>query len=271
MKHYTKTLFLLSTAIAYNNPSWKTDADGKLELKDGNPVYVDSSGKEMIVEMGTISRLNGEAKTHREAKEAAEAKLKAFEGLDASAAREAMEKLKNIDQKKLIDAGEVEKVRTQIQGEFTKQLEEKDTALKGLQGQIDNMHINAVFANSEFVRESIAVPLDMFEASFRNNFKVEDGKVVAYGKDGNKLLSKTRAGEYATPDEALHLLVEQHPQKDVILKADLGKGTGSNGNGGNRGNGLVAKMTRSTFDSLTPAQKADAAAKAGRGELLLTD
>ena len=102
------------SATAFNNPGWKLDADGKLELKDGNPIYLDASGRESIVDGGTITRLNGEARAHREAKEAAETKLRAFEGLDPEAARKAVETVKNIDAKKLIDAGEVEKVRESV-------------------------------------------------------------------------------------------------------------------------------------------------------------
>ncbi len=76
-----KKALMISTALllvtAYDNKTaWKLDADGKLELKDGNPVFVDSAGKELVIDQNTISRLNGEARGHREGKEAAEAKLK---------------------------------------------------------------------------------------------------------------------------------------------------------------------------------------------------
>nr|HNH29982.1 hypothetical protein [bacterium] len=209
--------------------------DGKIALKDGNPIYIDNSGREMTVESTTIKRLNDESKTHREAKEAAEQKLKAFDGIDPAKAKEAIETLGKIDAKKLIDAGEVDKVRNEIKNEFTKQLEEKDKGMQGLQSRIDNMLIDSVFTNSEFVRENIAVPQDMFQASFRQNFRIEDGKIVAYDKAGNRLMSKQRVGEFADAEEALQLLVDQHSQKDIILKANTGNGTGNKGDGGNRG------------------------------------
>jgi len=60
-------------------------------VADGKPVFVDEAGKEIPFDspgtVATISRLNGEAKGHREAKEAAEAKLKVFDGLDPAKAR----------------------------------------------------------------------------------------------------------------------------------------------------------------------------------------
>lgn len=265
-----KKLNLLSTVYAYDNSSgWKTDENGAIVLKDGNPVYLDSSGREMVVQSDTISRLNGEAKTHREAKEALEAKLKSFEGIDAAAARDALEKLKKIDQKNLIDSGEVDKLKAQIQNEFLKQIEEKDRLISNIQSEKDSMQVNGIFAMSDFVREEIAVPRDMFEATFKNNFKVENGKVVAYDRAGNMLMSKERVGEAATTEEALRLLVASHPQKDSILKADIGRGTGSNGSGGNRGTGRT--MKRSEFMSYPPSKQAEIASKVSAGEMQLTD
>lgn len=259
---------LLSTIYAFNN-TWKTDEDGNIELKDGNPVFVDGSGREMTVQGDTISRLNGEAKTHRLSKEEAEKKLQGFEGLDANEAREAIEKLKQVDLTKMVEAGEVDKIKAQVSGEYQKQLEEKDAANQSLQSKLDSMYIDNVFNSSQFARENIAVPQDMFQSFFRNNFKVENGTVRAYDKAGNALMSKDNVGEYATPDEALRLLVNAHPQKDVILRADTGSGSGSSGAGGNRGSGRA--MRRSDFEKLPPNKQAEFSAKIRAGEASLVD
>ncbi|AHJ10686.1 hypothetical protein P106B_03 [Rhizobium phage vB_RglS_P106B] len=269
MKQVINRHLAILLATAFNNAGWKLDADGKIEMKDGNPVYVDSSGRELTVDQGTITRLNGEAKTHREAKEAAEAKLAAFKDIDPVKAKDAMEKLSQIDQSKLIDNGKLEEVKQQITQQFTTQLTEKDNALKSLQSQYDNAQISNIFANSEFIRERIAVPRDMFEATFKNNFIIEDGKIVVKDKAGNRIMSKTKIGEYADPSEALELLVESHPQKDVILKASDSNGTGSNGNGGNRGRGTTIK--RAEWEKYNPAQQAEAAGKMRSGELQIVD
>ena len=70
--------------------------DGKeyAEMRDGKPVYVHQDGKEIDFDapaaLSKITALNGEAKGHRERAEAAETKLKAFEGIDdAESARKA--------------------------------------------------------------------------------------------------------------------------------------------------------------------------------------
>ena len=266
------THIAILSATAFNNSGWKLDADGKLELKDGNPIYVDASGRESVVESNTITRLNGEAKTHREAKEAAEAKLKTFEGLDPEAARKAIDTVKNIDTKKLIDAGEVDKVRESIKAEFNAIIAEKDKAIESGRSELNNMKISNAFTGSEFLRERVALPLDMVQAYFGNNFKVgEDGKVTAYHRDGNPVTSKQsgNVGNPASPDEALQILIDSHPHKDMILKADGGNGSGSNGNGGNRGGGRT--MKRADFEKLGPAAQAEAAGKMRSGELQITD
>lgn len=270
MKKLFSTVRFLAFLGAHDNGTagWKMDGD-KLVLKDGNPVYVDSSGREQTVGGETISNLNKEASKNRERYEEAEKKLKAFGDLDPEVARKAVETISKIDAKKLIDSGEVDKLRDQIKNEFTKQMDEKDKANLSLQSRIDNMLVDGIFSNSNFVRENIAVPSDMFQAFFRNNFKVEDGKVVAYGKEGNRLLSKAKAGEYADPEEALQILVESHPQKDTILKANVGNGTGNGGGGGHRGTGR--NMKRAEFEKLSPAQQSETSKKVAAGEMTLTD
>lgn len=249
--------------------NWKLDENGNIVMRDGNPVCVNTNGDEQTVSVETISRLNNEAKTHREAKEAALEKLKAFEGLDAVKAREALDTVAKLDANKLIDAGKVDEVKSQITAQLQGQIDEKSKALSDLQVKYDNMIIDNLFANSEFIRNNVAVPRDMFEAKFRNNFKVENGQVVVYGNDGNRLYSKDPAGEYATPEEGLRILAEAHPNRDTILRANTGSGTGSNGASGASGGSRY--MKRSDFEKLSPAQQLEYAQKMRNGEITLTD
>lgn len=249
--------------------NWKTDENGYIVLKDGNPVYVDSNGDEKTVAIDTISRLNNEAKTHRIAKEEALEKLKLFEGIDAEKARMALETVSKLDASKLIESGKLEELKSQITGQFQSQINEKDKAFNDLQTRYDTMVINNVFANSDFIRDNVAVPRDMFEAKFRANFKVENGEVVVYGNDGNRLYSKERAGEYATPEEGLRILAESHPNKDVILRANVSSGSGIAGNSGSGGIGRY--MKRYDFEKLPPIKQAEYAAKIRAGEIKLTD
>ena len=249
--------------------SWKLDENNNIVLRDGDPVYVDANGLEKTVGVDTIAKLNKEAKDHREAKEEALKKLKEYEGIDAQKAREALETVSKLDATKLIDSGEVDKLKAQITQQFQTQLTEKDSAYNDLKSKYENMIVDSTFSNSDFIRNNVAVPVDMFEAKFRNNFKVENGEVVAYGFDGSRLMSKTRAGEYASCEEAMQILAESHPQKDVILKANPGNGSGSGTGGGSNGRGRY--ISRSDLDKLSPAQQAEIAGKMAKGEIQLTD
>lgn len=269
------SIFLASTVLAslaaFENEGggWKKDADGKLAVDaNGNPVWTNTAGQDMSVQGDTISRLNGEAKTHREAKEGLETKLKAYEGIDPEKARKAIEIAAKVDQKQLIDAGEVDRVRDQIKAEFTAQLTEKDKALGEATGRYDNLLIGNVF-KTDWVRDNVAVPADMFEAAFRGNFKVEDGKPVAYDRAGNRLMSSKNVGEYATPDEAIELLVGTHPHKDNILRSSAGTGSGNPGNGGQRPGGRI--MKRSEFETKTPVEQSAIMVKARAGEMQVVD
>lgn len=255
---------------AFNNTGWKMDGDKLAVDAKGNPIYLDSNGGEMSVEGGTISRLNGEAKSYRERAEAAEATVKKYDGItDPAAAIKALDTVSKLDQKKLMEAGEVEKVHNEIKATFTGQLNEATKRGDELQAQLDSRIKSGDVRASKFVQERIAVPVEMFESVFASKFKVENGKTVPVGLDGNPIYSKKRAGELADIDEAFEIMVEGYAHKDTILKAAANPGSGNNGNGGNRGTGN--KMSRATFDGLPPMEKANAGAAMAKGELSITD
>lgn len=207
--------------------------------EQGLPLYVHDDGKEVAHDaaqtVATISRLNGEAKTNRERYEKAESSLAAFAGIeDPAAAKKAMETLKNFDDKKLVDAGEVEKVKAEaikaVEDKYAPIVQERDS----YQAQLHNELIGGGFARSKYISESISVPADMVQAQFGKNFKIEEGKVVAYGADGQKIYSRSRPGEVADFDEALETLVGGYQYKDSILKGSQAGGGGFQGGGGQK-------------------------------------
>lgn len=239
-------------------------------VQDGKPVFTDDAGKEVAFDapgtIATITRLNGEAKSHRTAKETAEAALKAFEGIaDPAAALKALETVGSLDQKKLIDAGEVEKVKAEIAKGYEEKLTASEKRAADLESALYGEKIGGSFARSKFIAEKVAIPADFLQAKFGSNFKIEDGKVVAYGADGNKLYSRAKPGETPDFDEALELLVDAHPTRDSILKGDIKGGGGAQNNGGGGGK---RTMTRTEFNALPPADQMKAATAA---DVTITD
>ena len=215
----------------------KLDENGNAVLQDGKPVYVHDDGKEVAFDapgtVATITRLNSEAKGHRERAENAEKTVKAFEGIDdPAAAKKALVTVANLDAKTLVDAGEIEKVKSEISKAFQLQLDDMTGKANGFEQQLYAEKIGGSFARSQFIAEKMAVPADMVQATFGNNFKIEEGKVVAYDAQGQKIFSRSRPGELADFNESLETLVSQYPHRDHILKSSDANGGGAQGGGG---------------------------------------
>ena len=238
-------------------------------FQDGNPVWVDGEGKEQVMKRDTVSNLRNESKTWRTRAEENLTKLKAFDGLDAQAARDAISKLGQIDQKTLIDAGEVDKVRGTIKAEYETKFGELTKENDGLKSKVNSMILDSAFAGSEYIRDNIAIPSEMFRSHFGQFFKVVEGKVEAFDKAGNRIMSDKSVGEYADFEEAVEKLVGGYSQRDSILKAPEHRGSGNQGAGGNRGTGKTVK--RSEFAALPAAKQAELAAKMRAGEIQLVD
>jgi hypothetical protein len=248
----------------------KIDEEGHVVVVDGKPVYVNDDGKEIAFDavgtVATISRLNAEAKTNRERAEGAEGALKSFEGItDPAEARKALETVKNFDAKKLVDAGEVEKVRAEaikaVEDKYAPIIAERDS----LNAALVTEKVGGSFDRSKFISDKLAIPSDLVRARFGEQFKVEGGEVVAYDKAGNKLFSRSNPGEVAKFDEALELLVDSYPYRDQILKSSGASGGGASGGGGAAGG--TKTLSRAQLEAL-PAAKQMEAIKAG---VTLTD
>lgn len=228
----------------------KLDESGHVVVVEGKPVYVHDDGKEIPFDaaqaIGKISQLNGENKAHREKAEGYAAQLKGFEGLDSTAARDALDKLSKLDQKKLIDAGEVDKVRLEVSKVFEEKLSVSEAARKKADEALVKEMIGGNFARSAFIGEKLAIPVDFVQAQFGRNFGIEDGRVVATDSSGNKVYSRERPGELASFDEALAILVENYPQKAMILKGSGQSGSGANGGGGDAGGSKKIKRSEWT-------------------------
>lgn len=242
-----------------------------IELKDGNPIWIGVDGVESTLGGDTISRLNKEAKDNREGKELAEGKLKNFDGIDAIKAKEAFEMLSKIDQKKLIDAGEVDRVKASIEETYKGQIAEANATAEAANKRADDTTIDNVFANSKYINDKVAVPRDMLKATFGTRFGVENGKVIVFDADGKtKLLSKAKQGEYADFDEGLEMIVNGYAAKDAILKGGNHSGGGNHGGGGG-GKPGQAVYNRAELQSKNPAEQSVILKEVREGKAVLND
>jgi len=266
----------------------KLDEHGNVVVQDGKPIYVyekDGETKEMAFDapatLSKIAALNTEAKEHRLAKEQAQESLKVFEGIDAEKAKKALATVANLDDKKLIDAGEVEKVKDQLSGIYR---DEKKALLDGhtaavtefqatIEKQTDtirHLSISTEFAKSPWFsgeKPKTNLPPDLGAKLFGDKFKVEgegsDVRVVGHLND-DKILSKDpmQLGKAADFETAISAIIEAYPNKERILATT----PGGPGLGGNHQSGHGSVITLSRADSKVPelyrAAK-DQAVKAG--------
>ena len=239
----------------------KVDDQGHAILQDGNPIYIHDDGKEIPFDANQafdkIKALGQECKDWRLKHEKAEERLKTFEGIeDPKSAIEAVKIVKNLDQKKLMDAGEVEKVKAEVQKAMQLKLEEKDKELASKDALLMKELIGGRFARSNFIKEKLIIPTDLVESKFGSAFKIMDGRVIAFDAQGNQVYSKERPGEPAEFEEALAYLVEAYPNRDSILKGSSAAGAGMQQQKGQH-------RQEPDWHKLTPVERINAARAAG--------
>jgi hypothetical protein len=256
----------------------KLDDKGAVVLQDGKPVYVLDDGREVAHDaagtVATISRLNNEARTHREAKEAAEAALKPFRDAgieDAAAAAAAMQTVANIKTGELTTAAKVQEIKdaaTRTANEAvavaTRAAEEKQRVLseqnQQLTSDLNNHIIGGSFSGSKFIAEKLAIPAEMAQTFFGSRFKVDGGKLVPMDQNGQPIFSATNHGNYADFDEAIQVMVGGYANKDMILKGSGASGGGAQG--GAAGASGSKAIPRAQFDTMSQGDRA-AAFRAG--------
>ena len=242
----------------------KVDENGAVVLQDGKPVYVDKDGKDVAVDVPKlfedVTALNAEAASRRKKANELEDKLKPFEGLDADAAKKALETVKNMDAGILKNVEEVEKLKAEIAKGYTEKLDTASKTIAAKDGTIRQLLVSSAFRGSKALEATLLTP-EVAEAFFGPRFEVqeESGQVSVVGKraDGTPIMSRENPTQPAAFEEALGVLIDDYPRRDEILKAGSGPGSGAGGNGG--GGGDFPAKTK----NFTAAQKAEFIGKQG--------
>lgn len=258
--------------------------------EDGHPIVVDDKDdKEFSIRAtelySKIPALQLEAKTHREEKQALQKKIEAFGDhkpedilerlaafgdIDPIKAREALitvsnlgelDKEKNIEIEKVkagVADGYKEKIKT-IDAGYTQKINAFLDSLAQKDHVIRNLLIRGAFDRSEFIKEQTVLTPDIAYDSFGKFFKIEedgDGsvKVFAINRGGDKFISKANPTEYASPEEAIELIINEYPQKDNILRTN----PGGSGAGGNVSQSSSKKATRDALMKMNPAERLNA-------------
>jgi hypothetical protein len=263
------------------------DEDGHAVLKkndDGTvlPVYEYSDGTKKEFDAGaTLEGLTKKINASEEEKQRHYNKtvelttsLETYKDVDAEEAKEAIRKVKNLSDKKLLDEKGVEAVKIEVRKDMKILSEEREGDLKeshkkdykewevkfsSQESLIRSLVVDNLFANSEYFsgeKRKTIYPAEDASKIFGHHVSIaiDDGKVKISMKDnGNKtIMSKIEHAEPADFNEGMGLIIDKHPKKNEIMRAGSGRGPGSQGNLDGKGK---------KFDDMTSVEKIKAGLK----------
>lgn len=233
---------------------WKQDGSGGIAIENGAPVYVypqghEHAGKEVPFDgdqlMRKLSEVNSESASRRKRLEEVEPILARIKDLDIEEATKAIATVRNLGDKKLIEAGEVDKV---VSSRLTEAQQKHEAALKaerdkaeGLAGTIRRLTISQKFAESGWFSRPNApgktlLPPDAAESLFGSHFHLdENGRIVPKYADGTTIGSSKDYNAPADFEEAFGAILERYPNKDAILRSQVSSGGGAQGSASQRG------------------------------------
>lgn len=224
------------------------DENGHVKLKDGLPVYKYDDGSESPFNAKTtLENLNAEIKNKTEEStrhftnlEKTKKDLKVFKGIDPKLALDALETVKNLKGKDLLDVNGVKILKQEMRDSFDLELKdvntahaavltEKDTSIATKDATIQYQAITQKFSNSEFFSgktpKTIYPPEDAVRI-FGHNFYVEgegrEIKIIAKDKEGKVIMSQKDHGDPADFNEAMTKFIDDHPDKARILNTTPG-------------------------------------------------
>ena len=211
--------------------------------ENGNPIYevegkdIEYDGESLAANVRELNAERAKEKTELEDSqtqlETMKANLEKYNGIDLEEAKKALNTVQNLDQTKLIEANEVDKIKasaieatkesyeTQM-AELRKRYEPIEAERDTYKAQLEREIISNAFSRSKFIEDKISVPWKMVEAQFSNHVTVKNGKLKILDSQGKEIYSRAKPSQPADFDEAMELIVESYPYKNKILKATSG-------------------------------------------------
>lgn len=236
----------------------KTNPQGQPILHDGLPVWTDDDGNDHTFDVPQLvhdlQQLADQRDQHQHQLNHLQQQLDAYDGIRPEDAHAARQKLHDLRDKHLIDAGEVDQVRQHVQQQYEAKLDDAQQSLQQRDDQIRQLLLRHAFDASPFLRDHTLLVPDMAYAYFGDHFTVEDrdGKPTPVARlDGKPILSPNRPGQLATPEEALRTIIHSHPERDRMLTA--GHPGGTSATGASHAHQPPAKP----WSSMTTAEQAD--------------
>lgn len=264
--------------------------DGQAKLENGMPVYEYEDGSKAPFDAQSttdnledkVDKLTQEKDRHFKSANKAKDSLKVFKGIDPEKAKDALETVKALKDKQLLDANGVKAIKAEMAENFeaekrtlandtAEKLGEKDTTISAHKKAIFNLAVFSQFATSDYFngpdRKCIYTAQDAVKI-WGHNFPVEvedDGSytIKPVDDDGKPLLSQTEHGSPAKFDEAIEKLIGRRSDKADLLRdpnaashgpASQGNQGGQNQNTDKDTQGKVSAGLKKQFPGMFPNQ-----------------
>lgn len=258
---------------------FKVDGDGKVAVsKDGTVTLLQEDNTEVVADAAPLSGLFKTLGTLREQVRTAEEKAaeldKELRKVGATDEERAevlalSRKARALSDKDMVEAGKLEELlqtRTAaLREKYEKELAELRGTLSAKDSQVYNLEVGSKFAGINntgrpFDGAKWTPTSDMVQALFEKNFRVENGKMVAYlrlpgtndPKDPGERVYNAQ-GQPADFDEALAILRDKHPNRDKWKKSIA---TGADANAENADSLDAAIASGVKKSTMSPADKA---------------
>lgn len=233
--------------------SYKKGDDGKFHLDVDGGEDVSGLKSALQKERDSVKELKGSLKTLEE-------KIAIYKDIDdPEKAKEALKKIQAIEEKKLIEAGELEKVlenrtammkkdhETQV-AQLTKRAEEAETNANNYKTQLATAVIERGISDAigEVGQPKKGAMIDIIQRG-RNTWKLDDkGNPIALKPDGSTIFGKDGKAPITMKEWAEDLLTEA-PFLFEESKGGGGRGSFTGGDG--------RMLTSEEYEKLTPAEK----------------
>jgi hypothetical protein len=188
-------------------------------------------------------KIKQKAKDAAEALEAANLKLKDFEGLDPAEIKTLVEAQKAAkaaaaaaEEAALVAKGDWDRLKTTMADAHKTAIEaanatvaEKDGALKSAMQVIDDLTVGAKFTTSAYIKDETVLPGQIARQVFGQHFDLVDGVVTGYdkprgAKDRTPIVDAS--GDPLDFDAAMAKLIEASPDRDSLKRANIQPGGG---------------------------------------------
>lgn len=235
---------------------------------DLKKLYTQKDGKYHLDVDGMVdkTRLDEFRNNNIELKKQLDDVKKQYDGIDVEQVRELIKKDAALKEKKLIDAGDIEKLVAErtasMKADYEKQIKTLAEKVTSSDSQLERLVIDNALKDAGLKAGVRDTAMEDVVLRGRARYKMQDGKAVPMTADGKVIYGKD--GE--TPETMTEWFGSLASAAPHLFNPS--NGSGANGSGSKNGQ---KSMTRKEFEGLGPQEQMAAAAQMSKKELVVTD